>query len=62
MKDSIGERQTRADHPNLANRLYAYGLGETSVALDEARERWLEVAALLGELAETTATVWRLAT
>lgn len=39
-----------------------YGPGDTSVALDEARERWLEVAQLLGELAETVITVWRLAT
>lgn len=39
-----------------------YSLGDTSVTLDEARERWLEVAALLGHLAEATATVWRLAT
>jgi len=39
-----------------------YSLGATSVTLDEARERWLEVAAILGHLAETTTTVWRLAT
>ncbi|MDX1686913.1 MAG: V-type ATP synthase subunit D [Candidatus Promineifilaceae bacterium] len=39
-----------------------YGSGDTSVALDEARERWLDVARLLGELVETTVTVWRLAT
>lgn len=38
-----------------------YGSGDTSVALDEARERWLDVVRLLGELAETTVTVWRLA-
>lgn len=31
-------------------------------ALVEARARWLEVAEQLGRLAETTTTVWRLAT
>lgn len=40
----------------------AYGLGDTSAALDEARARWLDVAERLGHLAETTTTVWRLAT
>ena len=38
----------------------AYGLGDTSAALDEARERWIDVAQVLGRLAETTTTVWRL--
>lgn len=37
-----------------------YGLGDTSAALDEARERWVDVAQVLGRLAETTTTVWRL--
>lgn len=37
-----------------------YGLGDTSAALDEARERWVDVAQVLGWLAETTTTVWRL--
>lgn len=40
----------------------AYGLSDTSTALDEARARWLDVAQRLGRLAETTTTVWRLAT
>ncbi|MEZ4657047.1 MAG: V-type ATP synthase subunit D [Caldilineaceae bacterium] len=40
----------------------AYGLSDTSAALDEARARWLDVATRLGHLAETTTTVWRLAT
>ncbi|HRW09843.1 MAG TPA: V-type ATP synthase subunit D, partial [Caldilineaceae bacterium] len=40
----------------------AYGLSDTSAALDEARARWLDVAERLGHLAETTTTVWRLAT
>ncbi|MEZ4867064.1 MAG: V-type ATP synthase subunit D [Caldilineaceae bacterium] len=40
----------------------AYGLSDTSAALDEARARWLDVAARLGHLAEMTTTVWRLAT
>lgn len=38
-----------------------YGPGDTSVALDAARERWLEVLRLLDELVEVTTTVWRLA-
>jgi V/A-type H+-transporting ATPase subunit D len=38
-----------------------YGPADTSVAVDEARERWLEVTQLLGELAETVLTAWRLA-
>lgn len=38
-----------------------YGPGDTDVALDEARARWLDVLRLLGQLAETTVTVWRLA-
>jgi V/A-type H+-transporting ATPase subunit D len=39
-----------------------YGLGDTSAALDEARERWVDVAQVLERLAETTTTVWRLST
>lgn len=39
-----------------------YSLGETSAALDEARARWLYVAAILGRLAGTSTAVWRLAT
>lgn len=39
----------------------AYGLGGTSVALDEARLRWIEVAESLAHWSETVATVWRLA-
>ncbi|HBY96904.1 MAG: V-type ATP synthase subunit D [Ardenticatenaceae bacterium] len=38
-----------------------YGLGDTSASLDEARERWREVAELLGHLAEAVTTAWRLA-
>lgn len=38
-----------------------YGPGATGPALDEARERWLEVGGLVGELAEKKDTVWRLA-
>jgi V/A-type H+-transporting ATPase subunit D len=38
-----------------------YGLGDTSVSLDDARTRWLAVAGLIGHLAETATTVWRLA-
>lgn len=40
---------------------WSYGLGNTSAALDEARQRWLEVAELLGRLAETDLAVWRIA-
>ena len=39
-----------------------YSLGDTSVAVDEARERWLEVAQHLGHLAEVVTAVWRLTT
>lgn len=38
-----------------------YGPGDTDVSLDKARQEWLAVARLLGELVETTVTVWRLA-
>ena len=38
-----------------------YSLGDTSAALDEARARWLDVAELLGHLAEIATAVWRLA-
>jgi V/A-type H+-transporting ATPase subunit D len=38
-----------------------YGPGDTDVSLDETRQRWLRAARLLGRLAETTVTVWRLA-
>ena len=41
--------------------LLAYGLGDTSVTLDEAGFCWLEVAEILGHWVETVATVWRLA-
>jgi V/A-type H+-transporting ATPase subunit D len=40
---------------------WSYGLGNTSAALDEARQRWLEVAEILGRFAETNLTVWRVA-
>ncbi len=39
----------------------SYGLGETSVTLDEARLRWIEVAEHLAHWVETVTTVWRLA-
>lgn len=38
-----------------------YSPGDTSVTLDKARERWLDVARLMGKLAEVQVTVWRLA-
>jgi V/A-type H+-transporting ATPase subunit D len=38
-----------------------YSLGDTSAALDEARARWVDVADLLGHLAEIATAVWRLA-
>lgn len=38
-----------------------YGLGNTTVALDEAAARFREVVARIPELAETVTTVWRLA-
>jgi V/A-type H+-transporting ATPase subunit D len=36
-------------------------LVEVDISLDETRQRWLRAARLLGRLAETTVTVWRLA-
>lgn len=39
-----------------------YGPGDTDASLDRARQQWLHAARLLGRLAETTVTVWRLAT
>jgi V/A-type H+-transporting ATPase subunit D len=39
----------------------SYGLGGTSVTLDEARLGWIEVAELLAHWVETVTTVWRLA-
>ena len=38
-----------------------YGPAGTSVLLDEARDRWLDVLKMLGDLAEVTLSVWRLA-
>jgi V/A-type H+-transporting ATPase subunit D len=38
----------------------SYGLGDTSVALDEARLGWIEVAENLAHWVETVTTVWRL--
>lgn len=38
-----------------------YGPGDTAVALDEAHEKWLEVARILGRLTETTVTARRMA-
>jgi V/A-type H+-transporting ATPase subunit D len=38
-----------------------YGLGDTTVTLDEAAARFREVLAEIPELAETLTTVWRLA-
>jgi len=48
-------------HLDVVVEPWSYGLGNTSAALDEARQRWLEVADLLGRLAETTISVWRVA-
>ena len=39
-----------------------YAPGDTSAALDEARERWVEVATILARWVEASTTVWRLAT
>jgi V/A-type H+-transporting ATPase subunit D len=38
-----------------------YGPGDTSAALDQARQRWLAVVRLLQDYAETVTTVWKLA-
>jgi len=39
----------------------AYGLGDTSVLLDEARLAWAHALALVATLAERVTTLWRLA-
>jgi V/A-type H+-transporting ATPase subunit D len=46
---------------NAELRSLPYGPGGTSAALDEARERWLDLLHLLEEMIETLTTVWRLA-
>jgi V/A-type H+-transporting ATPase subunit D len=46
---------------DIAPHARPYGPGGTSATLDEARERWLELVRSLGELVESTTTVWRLA-
>lgn len=38
-----------------------YGLSDTSAALDEAREQWMEVIRFLARACETYTSVWRLA-
>jgi len=38
-----------------------YGLGDTSVLLDQAQQKWGDVLALMGQLAQKVTTVWRLA-
>ena len=39
-----------------------YGFGDTSVILDQVQQEWKAVLDMMGELAETVTTVWRLAT
>lgn len=38
-----------------------YGMADTSAALDEARERWIEVMQFLSEASEVLISVWRIA-
>lgn len=38
-----------------------YGFGDTSVVLDQAQNEWAAILGLMGQLAETVTTVWRLA-
>lgn len=38
-----------------------YGLGDTSAALDEAREKWIDVLHFLADASEVYTSVWRLA-
>ncbi len=38
-----------------------YGLGTSSVYLDQAEQAWADIASLLGPLSEKVTTVWRLA-
>ncbi|WP_455381369.1 V-type ATP synthase subunit D [Salinispira pacifica] len=46
---------------NIEPVLPPYGLGDTSAALDEARQRWLDVLRFLADASETFSSVWRLA-
>ena len=46
----------------MPERQLFYGFGDTSVVLDQVQQEWADVLALMGELAETVTTVWRLAT
>ncbi len=39
----------------------AYGFGDTSVFLDQARVEWAKALTLMGTLAEAVTTIWRLA-
>jgi V/A-type H+-transporting ATPase subunit D len=38
-----------------------YGLGDTNVTLDQVQQEWTSVVGMMGDLAQTVTTVWRLA-
>jgi V/A-type H+/Na+-transporting ATPase subunit D len=46
---------------HLPERQLFYGFGDTSVVLDQAQREWAAILGLIGQLAETVTTVWRLA-
>lgn len=48
----------RADTPDAE---LAYGFGDTSVLVDQARVEWTSALGMMGKLAELVTTVWRLA-
>ncbi len=46
---------------HLPEATLAYGFGDTSVLLDQARVEWADALALMGRLSEVVTTIWRLA-
>lgn len=51
-----------AVHARLPEAQLAYGFGDTSVLMDQARVEWGRALGLMGRLAEAVTTIWRLAT
>lgn len=45
----------------MPERKVSYGFGDSSALLDQVQQEWKAVLALMGRLAETVTTVWRLA-
>jgi len=48
-------------HAHLPEAVLAYGFGDTSVLLDQARVEWGKALGLMGRLSEVVTTIWRLA-